>query len=535
MRDCPGQELSFQQGTIEIGYKLSVIRTRRPVEIVIVTSIIAKNVPPPSTEIIMTQYLLKLSFVFLIGLSSFVAASPAGAQPLGPDFADIVERADPAVVNIRTIERVRSSRAQGGAGPQSEDPMEMFRWFFGPNVPRPQQPNPRGPRRGEGDEIPRGVGSGFFITADGYILTNHHVVDGADEIIVTLTDKRELKARVVGSDQRTDVALIKVEGNGFRALPLGDPSKLRKGEWVIAIGSPFGLESTVTAGVVSAKGRDTGDFLPFIQTDVAVNPGNSGGPLINMRGEVVGINSQIFTRSGGYQGISFAIPIDEATRVSDQLRTTGRVSRGKIGINIDEVTKDVAEGLGLAKPQGALVTGVEAGSPAGKAGIEPGDIVLKFDGRVIDKSSELPRLAGNSKPGSKITLQVWRRGQTRDVTVTLAEFENQQTARAPSRSEPSKPPADAKPNELGLVLSDLTAAKREELKVRNGVQVDAVDGVAARAGLRPGDIILGFNNQEITSTKQFAEVLAKADLKRASVLLVKRGETVNYVPLRPAR
>jgi serine protease Do len=486
----------------------------------------------------MTHNLFKFGFISLISLFSFLPMAPASAQVVGPDFSDIVERADPAVVNIRTIERVRSSRAQGGpggAGPNSDDPMEMFRWFFGPNVPRPQQPNPRGPRRGEGDEVPRGVGSGFFITADGYLLTNHHVVEGADEIIVTLTDKRELKARVVGSDQRTDVALIKVEGNGFRALPLGDPTKLRKGEWVIAIGSPFGLESTVTAGVVSAKGRDTGDFLPFIQTDVAVNPGNSGGPLINMRGEVVGINSQIFTRSGGYQGISFAIPIDEATRVSDQLRTTGRVSRGKIGINIDEVTKDVAEGLGLAKPQGALVTGVEAGSPAGKAGIEPGDIVLKFDGKTIDKSTELPRLAGNSKPGSKITLQVWRRGQTRDVTVTLAEFEAAQTARAPSRTEPNKPPADAKPNELGLVVSDLTAAKREELKVRNGVQVDSVDGVGARAGLRPGDILLGFNNQEITSAKQFAEILAKADLKRASVLLVKRGETVNYVPIRPAR
>jgi serine protease Do len=474
-----------------------------------------------------------VSFAALVSFFSFapLAPAPAQAQTIGPDFTEIVERADPAVVNIRTIERVRNSRAQG---PQSDDPMEMFRWFFGPNVPNMPRPTPRNPGRG-GEEVPRGVGSGFFISADGYILTNHHVVDGADEIIVTLTDKRELKARVVGSDQRTDVALIKVDGNGFRALPLGDPNKLRKGEWVIAIGSPFGLDSTVTAGVVSAKGRDTGDFLPFIQTDVPVNPGNSGGPLINQRGEVVGINSQIFTRSGGYQGISFAIPIDEATRVSDQLKTTGRVSRGKIGINIDEVTKDVAEGLGLAKPQGALVTGVEAGSPAARAGIEPGDIVMKFDGKTIDRSSELPRLAGNSKPGSKINLQVWRRGQTRDVAVTLVEFEPQQTARAGNRAEPNRPPSDAKPNELGLVVSDLPAAKREELKIRNGVMVDAVDGVAARAGLRVGDILQAFNNTEITSAKQFGELVAKADLKRASVLLVRRGDTVNYVPLRPAR
>lgn len=479
----------------------------------------------------MNLLIRSLSIATFAGVLAFI--SPSQAQVAGPDFTDIVERADPAVVNIRTIERVRNSRAQGG--PQTDDPMEMFRWFFGPNVPNGPRPTPRGPRRGDGDEVPRGVGSGFFISADGYILTNHHVVDGADEIIVTLTDKRELKARIVGSDQRTDVALIKVEGNGFRALPLGDPAKLRKGEWVIAIGSPFGLESTVTAGVVSAKGRDTGDFLPFIQTDVPVNPGNSGGPLINSRGEVVGINSQIFTRSGGYQGISFAIPIDEATRVSDQLRTSGRVSRGKIGINIDEVTKDVAEGLGLSKPQGALVTGVESGSPAAKAGIEPGDIVLKFDGKLIDKSNELPRLAGNTKPGSKVNLQVWRRGQTRDVAVTLVEFEAQQTARANNRSEPNRPQTDAKPNELGLVVSDLTAAKREELKLRNGVLVDSVDGAAARAGLRVGDIVLSFNNTEISSAKQFAEVLSKADLKRASVLLVRRGDTVNYVPVRPVR
>jgi serine protease Do len=485
----------------------------------------------------------QLSAVITAAAISFLPLSITHAQTapaVGPDFSDIVERADPAVVNIRTLERVRTTRVPGQGGPngqQFEDPMEMFRWFFGPNVPRPQQPNPnpRAPRRGDGEDVPRGVGSGFFISADGYLLTNHHVVEGADEILVTLTDKRELKAKLIGSDERTDVALIKVEGTGFRTLPLGDPAKLRKGEWVIAIGSPFGLDSTVTAGVVSAKGRDTGEFLPFIQTDVAVNPGNSGGPLINMRGEVVGINSQIFTRSGGYQGISFAIPIDEATRVSEQLRTTGRVSRGKIGISLDDVSKDVAESLGLPRAQGALVVNVESGSPAAKAGIEAGDIVLKFDGKAIERSNELRRLAGNSKPGSKINMQVWRRGQTRDVAVTLVEFEQQQAARQGGRTEPPKPPADAKPNELGLVLSDLPAAKREELKIRNGVQVDAVDGAAARAGLRPGDIVMGFNNQEVTSVKQFNEVLAKADLKRASVLLVKRGEAVNYVPIRPVR
>jgi serine protease Do len=489
----------------------------------------------------MTPFLRQCGAALSVTLLSLLPLASAQAQTVGPDFADIVERVDPAVVNIRTLERVRTTRLPNGpngqGGPQTDDPMEMFRWFFGPNIPNVprQQPNPRAPRRGDGEEVPRGVGSGFFISADGYLLTNHHVVEGADEILVTLTDKRELKAKVIGSDERTDVALIKVEGSGFRALPLGDPSKLRKGEWVIAIGSPFGLDSTVTAGVVSAKGRDTGEFLPFIQTDVAVNPGNSGGPLINMRGEVVGINSQIFTRSGGYQGISFAIPIDEATRVSDQLRATGKVSRGKIGITLDDVSKDVAESLGLARAQGALVTSVESGSPAAKAGIEAGDIVLKFDGKQVERSSELRRLAGNTKPGSKINLQVWRRGQTRDVAVTLVEFEAPQVARPGNRTETPKPPADVKPNELGLVLSDLPAAKREELRIRNGVQVDAADGAAARAGLRAGDIVMGFNNQEITSVKQFNEVLAKADLKRASVLLVKRGEAVNYVPIRPIR
>lgn len=489
---------------------------------------------------------LRVGLIFSCALAGVIGVLPpvqaqAQTSSIGPDFTEIVEKADPAVVNIRTTERSRV-RAQnipgmpGGPGGQEVDPLEMFRWFFGPNVPGPQRPlpSPRSPRRGGEEVVPRGVGSGFFISADGYILTNHHVVEGADEIYVTLTDKRELKAKVIGSDQRTDVALIKVEGTGFPRLVIGDPNRLKKGEWVLAIGSPFGLESTITAGVVSAKGRDTGDFLPFIQTDVAVNPGNSGGPLINMRAEVVGINSQIFTRSGGYQGVSFAIPIDEAIRVSDQLKISGKVARGKIGISLDDVSKEVADSLGLSKAQGALVTSVERGSPAEKGGIEAGDIVLRFEGRTIDKSSELRRLAGNTKPATKVTLQLWRRGSVRDVSLVLGEFEAEKTV-ATRPDQPAKPKADVKPNELGLIVSDLNEAKRSELKIKSGVLVEDSDGAASRSGIRPGDIILSLNNQEILSVKQFNELVSKADLKKPIALLVKRGEIVNFLVVRPLR
>ena len=287
-----------------------------------------------------------------------------------------MEQVGPSVVNIRTVERARSTGAAPGA--MDEEMQEFFRRFFGqpmPGVPR-QSPRPNRPQQPE-EEQPRGVGSGFILTPDGFVMTNAHVVEGADEVLVTLPDKREFKARIVGSDKRTDVAVVKIEATGLPAVKVGDITRLKVGEWVMAIGSPFGLENTVTAGIVSAKQRDTGDYLPFIQTDVAINPGNSGGPLINMRGEVVGINSQIYSRSGGFMGISFAIPIDEAIRVSEQLRASGRVSRGRIGVQIDQVTKDVAESIGLGKPQGALVRSVESGSPADKAGVEAGDIITQ--------------------------------------------------------------------------------------------------------------------------------------------------------------
>ena len=325
-----------------------------------------------------------------------VAAQPASVVRGLPDFTELVEQVGPAVVNIRTLEKV-SSRANVNG--MDEEMLEFFRRFGVPvpNVPRQQRPQ----RPQEEDAQPSGVGSGFIVSADGYVMTNAHVVDGADQVLVTLTDKREFKARIVGTDKRTDVAVVKIEATGLPAVKIGDSSRLKVGEWVMAIGSPFGLESTVTAGIVSARQRETGDYLPFIQTDVAINPGNSGGPLINMRGEVVGINSQIYSRSGGFMGISFAIPIDEAMRVSEQLRATGRVTRGRIGVQIGPVSKDVAESLGLGKQQGALVTGVEAGSPAEKAGVEAGDIITRFDGKPIDKVSDLPRMVGSTKPGSK--------------------------------------------------------------------------------------------------------------------------------------
>jgi serine protease Do len=348
-----------------------------------------------------------------------VAPAHAQAARVLPDFTDLVDQVGPSVVNIRTVEKVAQ---RSGNAEMDEEMQEFFRRFFGqpmPNIPR-QGPRPNRPQQPQDEERPRGVGSGFILTTDGFVMTNAHVVDGASEVLVTLVDKREFKARLIGADKRTDVAVVKIEATGLPAVKVGDISRLRVGEWVMAIGSPFGLENTVTAGIVSAKQRDTGDYLPFIQTDVAINPGNSGGPLINMRGEVVGINSQIYSRSGGFMGISFSIPIDEAIRVSDQLRANGRVSRGRIGVQIDQVTKDVAESIGLGKAQGALVRGVEAGSPGEKAGIEPGDIITKFDGKTIEKPSDLPRLVGNTKPGTKSSLTVFRRGSSRDLAVTIA-------------------------------------------------------------------------------------------------------------------
>ena len=452
---------------------------------------------------------------------------PASVRGL-PDFTDLVEQVGPSVVNIRTMEKMAS---RGGMNGMDEEMLEFFKRF---GVPIPNMPRqPRQPRSQE-DEQPRGVGSGFIVSADGYVMTNAHVVDGADEVIVTLTDKREFKAKIVGTDKRTDVAVVKIEATGLPAVRIGDINRLRVGEWVMAIGSPFGLENTVTAGIVSAKQRDTGDYLPFIQTDVAINPGNSGGPLINMRGEVVGINSQIYSRSGGFMGISFAIPIDEAMRVSEQLRSSGRVTRGRIGVQIGQVTRDVAESLGLGKQQGALVTGVEVGSPAEKAGIEAGDIIVRFDGKAIDKIADLPRMVGNTKPGSKSTVTVFRRGSTRDLSILIAEIEADKTALKTSDKD-AKPKTSSAAQQLGLAVSDLTDAQKKELKLRGGVRVDTASESAARAGLREGDVILAIANAEVTGVKDFESALAKADKGKPINVLFRRGEWAQYALIRPTR
>ena len=452
-----------------------------------------------------------------------------------PDFTDLVDQVSPSVVNIRTMERVRSAGSRGGGG--DDEMQELLRRFFGipmPNTPR--QPGPRqAPQEPSEREAPRGVGSGFLISPDGFVMTNAHVVDGADEVLVTLTDKREFKARIVGADKRTDVAVVKIEATGLPSVRMGDVNRLRVGEWVMAIGSPFGLENTVTAGIVSAKQRDTGEYLPFIQTDVAVNPGNSGGPLINMRGEVVGINSQIYSRSGGFMGISFAIPIDEAMRVSEQLRASGKVTRGRIGVQIAEVTREVAESIGLAKAQGALVRSVESGSPAEKAGVEAGDIITRFEGRPIDKASDLPRMVGNTKPGSRSAITVYRRGQPRDLTITVAELEPEQVARRPAARGSDAPKSAGAAQAMGITVNELTDAQKREMKVKRGVRVEAAADAAARAGLREGDVILSVGNAEVGNVREFEAAVAKADRSRTINMLVQRGELVQYVLIRPTR
>ncbi len=479
-------------------------------------------------------------------MRSFAAALVAASLLVGPglpalaqmrdlpDFADLVEKVGPSVVGIRTTERVHV----GGNGmPQDDQELDdLFRKFFG--VPAPQQPNPQTPSpsphgrsqpRGNQPEreVTRGVGSGFVISSDGYILTNSHVVEGASEIYVTLTDKREFKGKVIGSDSRTDVALVKIEATGLPKMLIGDSKLIRVGQWVLAIGSPFGLENTVTAGIVSAKSRDTGEYLPFIQTDTAVNPGNSGGPLINMRGEVIGINSQILSESGGSIGIAFAIPIDEAMRVVEQLRATGRVVRGRLGVQIREVTKEEADAIGL-KPQGALVSRVEKGSPAEKAGLQAFDIILKFDGQTIEHSADLPRAVGETKPGTHSVVTIWRKGSVRDVPIVVSELETP-TKTAAKPEEPKAAPT----NSLGLAVGDLSEDKRRELGIAGGVEVTSAEGAAGTADIRVGDVIVGLNNNDVLNAKQFADLVSKLDPKKQAFLLVMRGDAARYVPIKP--
>jgi serine protease Do len=448
-----------------------------------------------------------------------------------PDFTELVEKQGPAVVNISTTQIVRGNGRSAQPFPFDEnDPMfEFFRRFA------PRQPGVPGHPNAPRDFESRSLGSGFIVSADGYILTNAHVVDAADEILVRLTDKREFKARVIGADKRTDVALIKIDASGLPAVRLGDPNVLKVGEWVLAIGSPFGFDNSVTAGIVSAKGRSLPqeNFVPFIQTDVAINPGNSGGPLFNMKGEVVGINSQIYSRSGGFMGISFAIPIDVAMDVQGQLRSTGKVSRGRIGVVIQEVTQELAESFGLSKAQGAAVNVVEKGSPAEKAGIESGDVILKYEGKLVTISSDLPRVVGATRPGTKVSIQVWRKGATKDLTVVIGEIPEEKVA---VKNAKDAKPAEATANRLGLVVSELSAEQKRELKVSGGLLIEDIRGNAARADLRPGDIILVLIargvSTEIRNVDQFNKLLSQFDKAANLTLLVRRGEQQTFITLK---
>ncbi len=451
----------------------------------------------------------------LVSVILLVLSGIATAQSL-PDFTRLVEAQGAAVVNVSTSQTVKTS-------PQSpvpeDDPFYDFFRRFGP---------PQGPREYESQSL----GSGFIITGDGYILTNSHVVSAADDITVKLNDKREYKARLIGFDRRTDVAVIKIDATDLPHVTIGNPDALRVGEWVLAIGSPFGFENTVTAGIVSAKGRSLPqeNYVPFIQTDVAINPGNSGGPLFNMKGEVIGINSQIYSRTGGFMGLSFAIPINVAMDVADQLRTSGRVRRGRIGVVIQEVTRELAESFGLSKPQGALVNSVENGGPAAKAGIEASDVILKFNGIDVESSGDLPRIVGQTMPGSRVTVEVWRKGKTKKMTIVVGEISDETTS---SASEPAAP-AESKNTiaRLGLTVSSLTAQQRSELNIKGGVIVEKVEGPAQRAGIRRGDIVLALNNDDVKSIGQLKELMAKYGKARSVALLVRRGQGAIYVPIR---
>jgi serine protease Do len=459
-----------------------------------------------------------------MALLALAFALPVSAQMRElPDFTKLVEDYGAAVVNISTTQARRQVAVPQFPGMDSEEGQEFFRRF----VPR-QQPGQAQPRQES-----RSLGSGFVISKDGYILTNEHVVEGADEITVKLTDKREFKAKVIGTDKRTDIALLKIEPAGaLPAVKFGDPAKLKVGEWVIAIGSPFGFENTVTAGIVSGKGRIMQDanLVPFIQTDVAINVGNSGGPLFNMRGEVVGINSRLFSPTGTYLGIAFAIPIDVALDVQTQLQSKGRVSRGKIGVAIQEVSKDLATSFGLDKPRGALVVSVEKGSPAERAGIESSDIITRFDGKPIDSQSDLPRFVAAIRPGTKSDLEIWRKGAARSFSITVGEWEEDRLA---GREAPRpQRQAAAAANRLGVLVSDLSAKQKEELKLPGGVLVTEVRA-DARADVRRGDVLVSLMHKgqhtEIHSVEQLNKVLSGLDKGAVLTLQVRRGDSMAFV------
>ncbi len=455
---------------------------------------------------------------FLIAFAGTVLAKDL------PDFTELAEKQGPSVVNVSVTQVVQGNGNPFGGMGDDEQFNELFRRF---GLPVPGMPRGQAPQQ---EFKSQSLGSGFIISSDGYILTNAHVVNAADEVIVKLSDKREFKAKIIGADRRTDVALLKIDATGLPKVSIGDPNQLKVGEWVAAIGSPFGLENTMTAGIVSAKGRalPQENFVPFIQTDVAINPGNSGGPLFNLKGEVVGINSQIYSRSGGSMGLSFAIPIDVAVDVSNQLKAGGKISRGWLGVSIQEITKDLADSFGMKNTNGALVAGIEKNGPADKSGLEAGDVILKFDGKPIATSSDLPRAVGGVKPGKAVNAEILRKGASKTLSITVGEAPNEKDEVNTQIKGSSKPEV----NRIGLILHELTPQQKKKLNGKNGLLVTDAQGVAATAGIRRGDVVLGLNNTEAVGVEQFNKALAAIANGKTVAVLVLRGENTLYVPIK---
>jgi len=434
-----------------------------------------------------------------------------------PDFTDLVAKQGAAVVNISTTQIIQG--VQGLPNIPENDPFYEFFHRFAPQIPH--------------DQESKSLGSGFIISPDGYIMTNAHVVDHADKITVRLTDKREFSAKIVGVDSRTDVALLKIDAKGLPAVTVGDANKLKVGEWVVAIGSPFGFNNSVTAGIVSAKGRSLpqDNLVPFIQTDVAINPGSSGGPLFNMNEEVVGMNSQIYTRSGGSMGLSFAIPINVAMQVADQLRSSGKVTRGRIGVTIQELNRELAESFGLSSPNGALVSNVEKGGPADKAGIQTSDVILEFGGKQVNSSIDLPRMVAVVKPGTRVSVKLWRNGKVKQVTVEVAKMPDSSKL-AHAAKEPAERSGEVIAR-MGIAVSELSADQLQQLKVSGGLLVEDVTGSSALdAGLQPGDVLLAIGNVQIRSLAQLSRLLKQFPKGHNVALLVRRGDNASYIAIR---
>ncbi|CAN1521411.1 DegQ Trypsin-like serine proteases, typically periplasmic, contain C-terminal PDZ domain [Methylophilaceae bacterium] len=465
---------------------------------------------------------------------SLMASASAHAQGL-PDFTDLAEKHGAEVVNISVTQSVHNNGPVGGfPGMEGDEQMQEFFKRFGiPLMPgMPGMPGQGGAP--QPDYKSQSLGSGFIISSDGYVLTNAHVINEADEVIVKLADKREFKAKIIGADKRTDVALLKIDATGLPKVIIGDSAKLKVGEWVAAIGSPFGLENTMTAGIVSAKGRalPQENFVPFIQTDVAINPGNSGGPLFNLAGEVVGINSQIYSRSGGSMGLSFAIPIDVAIDVSNQLKANGKITRGWLGIAIQEITKELAESFSMKNTNGALVAGVEKNGPADKGGLEAGDVITKFDGKAIGVSADLPRAVGATKPGKIAAVEILRKGSAKTLNIGVGEMPSDGSETAvPS----TKPNGKVEANKIGLTLKELTVQQKKKLNGKNGLLVVESVGAAAQAGIRRGDVILGLNNNESQSVEQFNKQINAVAAGKTVAVLVQRGESTLYVPIKVSK